>query len=375
MPGTVAYQYDVFISYSHRDQVWVTSDLLTRLTQVGLRVCIDGVHFEAGGASQINMAEKVKQSRRLIAVLTRAWVQSDWSQYEALIAAQDDTIGRHQRLIFLKLEPCEVPDHFQHLTFLDFQSINEDSWQHLLMQLSPNLRSSSITSTPQASSPPSQNPFYGESAQLLGRDHEIRRIKEKLQAGNHCSIVGPTGSGKSRLLRAVQEQLHTQFGWTQQEVLYLNFGTITRRQELERTLLDHLGGQRLNELTRLLRAQRLRCLVLDDLGGMDPGQRGLEMRRWLRGCTENYGIRLLMASNNLLASLFPDNPERESPLAGLDSSPLVLPPLPPAVCRQLVQQRLRDTSVEVDLFADIFQVPHQPKELFNLCAQQYETLR
>ena len=35
------YRYDVFVSYSHADETWVTGTLLPRLEAVGLRVCID----------------------------------------------------------------------------------------------------------------------------------------------------------------------------------------------------------------------------------------------------------------------------------------------------------------------------------------------
>lgn len=376
MAEAATYQYDVFISYSHRDQVWVTSELLPRLKQVGLQVCIDGVHFEAGGASQINMAEKVQQSRRLIAVLTQAWVQSDWSQYEALIAAQDDPIGTNRRLIFLKREPCEVPAHFRPLTFVDFQSIDEDSWQHLLTQLSPSPHSSSVVSTPRTPSLPERNPFLGESPYLLGRDQELRRIKEKLQAGNHCSIVGPLGSGRSHLVREVHKNLSSWLGCPPQAVLLIPFRGINSVRELQEIVVQALGGRKATEWRSLLRTKPLRLLMLDDLGVMDPGERGLAMRSWLRGLDDNYGTKLLMVSNERLEVLFrKDDPTRDSPLAGLDPLPIQLPPLSAAVCRQLMQQRLRDTSVEIDLFADIFQVSHQPKELFNLGAQRYETLR
>jgi ABC-type multidrug transport system fused ATPase/permease subunit len=56
------------------------------------------------------------------------------------------------------------------------------------------------------------NPFYGESPHLLGRSEEIRRIQEKLQAGNHCSIVGPHGSGKSLLLKEIIQQIPSWLG-------------------------------------------------------------------------------------------------------------------------------------------------------------------
>ena len=42
------YRYDVFISYSHTDRAWVWEELLPRLEQIGLRVCIDNRDFEIG---------------------------------------------------------------------------------------------------------------------------------------------------------------------------------------------------------------------------------------------------------------------------------------------------------------------------------------
>jgi hypothetical protein len=35
------YKYDVFISYSHKDEDWVVNTLLPALENVGLKVCID----------------------------------------------------------------------------------------------------------------------------------------------------------------------------------------------------------------------------------------------------------------------------------------------------------------------------------------------
>src|SRR2546430_1338725 len=48
------------------------------------------------------------------------------------------------------------------------------------------------------------NPFYGDSPQMAGRTAELNRVWGKLRAGNHCSIVGPPGSGKTLLLKEIQ---------------------------------------------------------------------------------------------------------------------------------------------------------------------------
>ena len=41
MAETQEYRYDVFISYSHADKAWVHGELLPRLEEAGLKVCID----------------------------------------------------------------------------------------------------------------------------------------------------------------------------------------------------------------------------------------------------------------------------------------------------------------------------------------------
>src|SRR5215475_266283 len=99
MSETTEYQYDVFISYSHCDRAWVEDELLPRLEKADLKVCIDYRDFKYGLAIQINMEEAAKNSRHTIAVLTQNWVDSEWSQFEALIATLRDPIGRLQRLI------------------------------------------------------------------------------------------------------------------------------------------------------------------------------------------------------------------------------------------------------------------------------------
>jgi hypothetical protein len=171
------YKYDIFISYSHRDRAWVTSELLRRLEDAGLKVCIDYRDFTLGLSSQINMEEAAKNSRHTIAVLTQKWVDSDWSQFEALITTGTDPIGRLQRLIPLLREDCTIPDRIKFRSYADFRAPDEQVWQYLLGQVRPQANAAAQTSAPQSVTLPAQNPFY-------------QRIQEKLKAGNHCSVVG-----------------------------------------------------------------------------------------------------------------------------------------------------------------------------------------
>jgi hypothetical protein len=81
-------------------------------------------------------------------------------------------------------------------------------------------------------------------------------------------------------------------------------------------------------------------------------------------------------SNELLDVLFrKDDPNQDSPLAGLDPLPVQLAPLPIEACQSIVRQRLTGISLKTDQFAEVLQGPRQPRELLNLCAARYEELR
>lgn len=98
------YKYDVFISYSHKDEDWVVNTLLPALEEAGLKVCIDFRDFKAGKASIFNMQDSAKESRQIVLNLTRNWLESEWSLFEALIGATKDPAGLQQKIIPLLSE-------------------------------------------------------------------------------------------------------------------------------------------------------------------------------------------------------------------------------------------------------------------------------
>jgi hypothetical protein len=114
------YKYDAFISYSHRDEEWVTGTLLPRLEGAGLRVCIDFRDFVAGKPALLNMQDAAKNSRHTVLVLTPAWVESEWTFYESLLTRTSDPAGLQRRTVPLRLQPCELPEFISMLTWVDF---------------------------------------------------------------------------------------------------------------------------------------------------------------------------------------------------------------------------------------------------------------
>ena len=137
MPEDTPFDYDVFISYSHKDKAWVKDTLLPTLEKAGLKVCIDYRDFKPGRSSLLNMQDGARHSRWLLPVLTENWFASEWSFFEALIAAQKSPAGLKERIVPALLRACTFPDDadfIKALTYVDFTGeVEADlSWRSLL---------------------------------------------------------------------------------------------------------------------------------------------------------------------------------------------------------------------------------------------------
>lgn len=128
------FRYDVFISYSHKDEAWVRSEFLPDLEKASLKVVIDTRDFTIGVPSAQNMVEAIQQARHVVAVLTPNWVASEWTGFEGYLVTTADPIGKHRRLLPLMLEPCKPPPHIAFLTYADFTDLprRNEQMQRLL---------------------------------------------------------------------------------------------------------------------------------------------------------------------------------------------------------------------------------------------------
>jgi len=129
--------YDVFISYSHQDHAWVYEQLLAHLEEARLRVCIDTRDFALGVPSLLNMEHAVDNSLHVLIVLTPAWVASEWTEFESLLAGTSDPAGRRRKIIPLMLKLCEPPARIAMLTWADFRDAqqHETQFKRLINQL------------------------------------------------------------------------------------------------------------------------------------------------------------------------------------------------------------------------------------------------
>src|SRR5215471_9479827 len=82
------FKYDVFLSYRGQDpdKTWVRRTLYPRLKAEGLKVCLDAVDFRLGEPVIHEMERAVTESRYTMAVLTPAYLTSNFADFENVIA-------------------------------------------------------------------------------------------------------------------------------------------------------------------------------------------------------------------------------------------------------------------------------------------------
>ena len=113
------YRYDVFISHSPADADWVWDWLLPRLKAADLQVCIDQESFEPGAPVAEETERAIRESRRILAVMSPAWAAEDWADFETLLVHRRDPAAHWRRLIPLLLEPCDPSERISLLHWVD----------------------------------------------------------------------------------------------------------------------------------------------------------------------------------------------------------------------------------------------------------------
>ena len=131
------FKYDVFISYSHKDEEWVVDTLLSALENAGLKVCIDFRDFIPGKPSRHNMRDACKQSKYTVLVMTPAWMASEWTSFEGLLTFLHDPANKHLRTVPILFEQCDIPEDIQIFTYVDFLRKDRESiaWKQLFTSL------------------------------------------------------------------------------------------------------------------------------------------------------------------------------------------------------------------------------------------------
>lgn len=133
------FTYDVFVTFSSKDRHWVSTKLTPLLESHQLKYCIHSRDFELGRALVDNMAESVYSSRKVLAVLSKNYVDSKFCRGELEMALYRSKVGRDGSLLVVTIDGIKknkLPKALRESTFVDYHSdTGRSSWEKKLLRL------------------------------------------------------------------------------------------------------------------------------------------------------------------------------------------------------------------------------------------------
>ncbi len=209
---TLLHGFDVFLSHNNRDDPLIES-IARKLKREGLEPWLDQWCLAPGSDWQDEMAAALCSSAAC-AVCIGPHGFGDWERLELKVATDRMAKDRRFRL-FLVLLPG-LPEPFDFGSLPPFLSLR--SWVDLRAGIEDSRSLQSLISAvkglplgPERPIEPRTDacPYRGlqtfeeEHAELFfGRAGDVQRLLEKLKATRFLAVVGPSGSGKSSLVRA-----------------------------------------------------------------------------------------------------------------------------------------------------------------------------
>lgn len=232
-------EYDAFVSYSSRDRDWVNQYLLRPLESASIRVCIDYRDFEIGVPSLVNMERAVERSRKTLLVLTPNWVQSEWTEFESLLAQLRDPAARGQRMLPLLVQKTQLPARLAMLTYLDLTEAGNRKYQ--LDRLINTIKSSPHQTADQTQATPETRTSAAAGIPSSNRyDRALLLLRSLLQGKDFDAVLA-----QATLAERLQENLRDEGLYGTSEVIRVERARIFH--ELNRLALQHTGKS-FNEL-------------------------------------------------------------------------------------------------------------------------------
>ena len=128
---------DVFISCAAKDEPWVVTELLPTLENAQLTIYLDFRDHPVGMPKPKAQEQAILNSRKTLLILSPAFVQDQWREFESILLQTLDPLNLQLRLIPLLKEECDLPLRLSMLTAVDFTNPerNAIAWTQLLRAL------------------------------------------------------------------------------------------------------------------------------------------------------------------------------------------------------------------------------------------------
>ena len=83
----INYEYDAFVSYNSRDELWITEELQPKLEdEFGLKLCLHERDFVLGSDIMEQITSAIENSRKTLFILSPNFLASTWCHWEMNLA-------------------------------------------------------------------------------------------------------------------------------------------------------------------------------------------------------------------------------------------------------------------------------------------------
>jgi len=131
MPADSAASLDFFVSYTAKDKAWAEW-IAWQLESKGYGTIIQAWDFKLGGAFASDMHRALKQSERVLAVLTPAYMESRLCAPEWQAAVTDDPTGEKGILVCVRVAEFKPDGLLGPRTYIDLVGLGEQDASDLL---------------------------------------------------------------------------------------------------------------------------------------------------------------------------------------------------------------------------------------------------
>ena len=101
-------KYDAFVAYAGEDVTWIRNELIPNLeNKRGFRLCIHQRDFNIGRPIIENIVNNIQKSRHVILILSRWFLQSEWCEFELVMATNKEHETHNDIIIPILLEDVD----------------------------------------------------------------------------------------------------------------------------------------------------------------------------------------------------------------------------------------------------------------------------
>jgi hypothetical protein len=181
---------DFFISYTHTDQHWAEW-IAWCLEQAGYRVVIQAWDFRPGANFVYEMDQALKRARRMISVLSPAYLLSEYAFAEWAEMFRRDPQGRGQLLVPVQIQPCKVVGLLGPIVHINLVGVSEqDARERLLagVQQDRSHPTSVIYPDFPGALPALWNVPYRRNPLFTGRKDLLEQLEHTLHSGQVTAL-------------------------------------------------------------------------------------------------------------------------------------------------------------------------------------------